>query len=289
MQEIIYRLEQGIFYIYWIIIKLFDEKAIPYVRFVISMFFTRYKKIVKINLEIAFGKEYSEQNWKFIFNSCIDNLLLNIATVIKNGYKNTTENDILQKVEFENKEIIDELLNKGESLIFTSGHFNNWELMATAISLFITPAYAVVEKLKNPFLDNLLDSNRKKMKVKTVPMKGAIKTLVSAIKRKESIMLLNDQSLNKGYGVEKKFFGKEAIHSETSSFLSKKYNSYIVPTYIFKIDNKYKIIFEKPFKAESINDPLDYELKILESKIKDKPDNWLWCHRRWKNNDGIYR
>jgi KDO2-lipid IV(A) lauroyltransferase len=285
-QKLSFKFESYIFYLYETIIDIFDEKAIKYIRFLISPFLRNYKKVVKKNLEIAFGIEYSNKNWKNIFNSCVENLLLNIATVIKN--KNKNRDDINNFVEFENRETIDNLIKNGESIIFTSGHFGNWEFMASAISSLITPSYAIVEKLKNIYLDEVLNKNRQNVGVKTVAMKGAIKTIVSAIKRKEAVMMLTDQSLNRGYGIEKPFFGLTAIHSETPSFLSRKYGSYIVPTYIFNNQNKYKIVFKEPFKAENIIDPLQYELNILEDEIRKSPESWLWCHRRWKNNKNIY-
>ncbi len=237
-------------------------------------------------MEIAFGENFSKENWKRVTKSCIFNLLHNIATVIENLDRKPEE--IGKLVEFENLEILEEVLKEEKSLIFSSGHLSNWELLATAVTTQIASGYGVVEKMKNPYMEKLLSSSRQRMGITTVPMKGALRKLVKAIRENRNVMILIDQSLNRGYGKEFPFFGKEAIHTETNHFLSKKFDLYIVPTYIRKGEEKHIISFEKPFKASEVENPLQTELEILESKIESDLGNWLWCHRRWKNNKGIY-
>jgi KDO2-lipid IV(A) lauroyltransferase len=246
-----------------------------------------YRRVVKKNLEIAFGREYSEENWRRVTKSCIRNLLSNMATIVDNLSRTPEETSKI--VKFENREVIDKILGEGKSIIFSSGHLSNWELLATSITTQIANGNGVVEKLRNPRMDRILSASRNRMGVTTIPMGGALRQLIKAIKRGENIMMLIDQSVNRGQGVEYPLFGFEAIHSDTNRFLSEKYDIYIAPVYIRFENGEYFAKFEEPFKASEVENSLATELSLLENSISNNRENWLWCHRRWKNHKGIYK
>lgn len=290
LQKVIYKLEYfALIFIKLLINRLpqsFKKYLLNFLVFIFYFVIKKYKKIVKKNLEIVFGKNYADKNYKNITKLCLKNLLLNIFSVIENIDR--TSDDIANIVKFENREIVDNLLKEKKSFIFSSGHFNNWELLVTAVASQISFGFGVAEELKNPFINKVLMNSREKFRIKVIPMKGALRQLIKAIKGNYPIFVIMDQAVNIGQGVEKDFFNFSAIHSDINRFLSEKYDLYIIPTYIHFEDNKYKIKFEEPFKSSEVEDSLGRELEILENKIKSSPENWLWCHRRWKNHKDIY-
>ncbi len=287
MQRVIYRVE----YILFLFFKFFTTKTPRWFRDSILTGFTnllylvikKYRKIVKKNLEIAFGLEYAEANFQRITKSCIRNLLVNMVIVVENLHR--TPQDIEKMVLFENREIIDELLKEGKGLILSSGHFWHWEMLGAIISSQVVNGYGVVEKLKNPLMDSILTSSRERFGITVIPMKGALRKMVKVLKNGKTIFILTDQAVNRGQGIELPFFGKEAIHSEANSFLSKKYDIPILPVFMSEKDGKYSVRFEEPIWANRVENSTAIELKLLEKEIRKRPENWLWCHRRWKNLD----
>jgi len=290
LQTVIYRFQYFGFLIlkslFRISSKKFQNIFLNILTTIFYIVIRKYRKIVKKNLEIVFGKDYSEKNYQTISKKCIRNLLINIISVVENIDR--TSEDIKKIVEFENREVIENILNEGKSFIFSSGHFNNWELLVTAVASQISGGFGVAEKLKNPYMDHVLKNSRERFRITTVPLKGALRKLIKAIKMNQPIFIIMDQSVNIGQGVEKDFFNFSAIHSDINRFLSEKYDLYIIPTYIRLEDGIYKVKFEEPFKSVDVGDSLERELGILEDMVRNSPDEWLWCHRRWKNHKGIY-
>jgi len=290
LQNLIYKFQFYIFiflkFILKILPKSFKNGFLNFLTNIFYLIIKKYKRIVKKNLEIVFGLEFAEKEYKNIAKKCIRNLLENAVSVIENIDR--TSEDIAKLVEFDNREIVDEILKTDKKVIFSSGHLSNWELLVTAVASQISFGYGVAEKLKNPYLDEVLVKSREKFRIQVIPMKGALRNLIKAIKNDFPIFVIMDQAVNVGQGIEKEFFGFPAIHTNINHFLSAKYDLYIIPTYIRFENGKYRVKFEDPFKANNVEDSLHREILILENQIKDKPENWLWCHRRWKNHKNIY-
>jgi len=290
LQNIIYKIEYWIFLVFKYILtrspKFLKRIILNLLTYIFYLIIRKYKRIVRKNLEIAFGKEFSDRNYKIFTKKCIRNLLENIISVIENIDR--TAEDIAKIVQFENREIVDQILQEGKSVIFSSGHLNNWEILVTAVASQISTGFGVAEKLKNSYLDKILTKSREKFRITVIPMKGALRGLIKAIKKDFPIFVIMDQAVNIGQGVEHNFFNFPAIHSDINRFLSEKYDLYIIPTYIRFENGVYKISFETPFKSKDVENSLSKEIKILENRIYKSPESWLWCHRRWKNHKGIY-
>lgn len=291
MKRFIYIVEYILFLLLKLIVKKLPNSLKKRVLNLISksiyISIKKYRVIVKKNLQIVFGEDFAKENYKEFTLSCIQNLLYNIIIIIEN--LDRTPEDIKRISTFQNREVVDELLKDGKSIIFSSAHFWHWEMLGAIMGAHIGKANGVVERLKNGYLDRVLTESREKFGINTISMRGALRGLIKAIKRNENIFILMDQSVNRGQGVELPFFGTEAIHSETNSYLSKKYNLPIVHTYIKVENGNYIVEFEKPIWANQRDNSTLDELKIVERKVKENPKKWLWCHRRWKNLGDIYR
>jgi KDO2-lipid IV(A) lauroyltransferase len=92
-------------------------------------------------------------------------------------------------------------------------------------------------------------------------------------------------------GVFVDFFGKPARTPVGPILLPYKTGSPIIPMAIVRIpDNKYKIIV-KPRVELVFSDDREKDAqqttqrctKVLESIIREYPDQWLWMHDRWKS------
>jgi KDO2-lipid IV(A) lauroyltransferase len=294
LQKVVYKFEYWIFIILKIVyLRLSErgkEKFLNIFSKIAFFILKKYRLIVKKNLEIVFGIEFAEKNYLLFTKKCIGNLFLNILTIIENLHRSRDE--LANLIIFENEDFVKDLISKKSPFILSSAHFGNWEIMGAGINSLLASGYAVVENLKNPYLDKILIQSRSKMGVKVVPMRGALRGLIKGIKEGKAVMMLMDQSLNKNYGFEYPLFGKMAIHTETNAFLSIKYNLPIVQAYIRSENGKYFIRFEKPiFGGEigTIEGVIKEELAILENRVRENPESWLWCHRRWKNHKGIYQ
>jgi KDO2-lipid IV(A) lauroyltransferase len=189
-------------------------------------------------------------------------------------------------IEIKGQEILDIIKKNNEPVIFVSGHFNNFELMAMQIEKSGIDLAVIYRPLNNKFLNFIMEKIRKKHICKNQIKKGisGTKQLLSFFKKKTSIALMIDQRVSQG--VKSNFFGDEALTPTIPAQFVKKYKCKIVPIYIerikginFKLTIQEPLIYSNNETIESIT--LDLNL-LLEKMILKNPDQWIWSHNRWK-------
>ena len=184
------------------------------------------------------------------------------------------------------QEILDEIRKNKKPVIFISGHFNNFELMAMHIEKSGINLATIYRPLNNPFLNVLMENIRKKYICKKQIEKGIAGTrqLLKLFRKKTSIALMIDQRVSEGINCQ--FFGHNALTTTIPAQFVKKFNVRVVPVHIERIlDNKFIMNISKPIRfnnSESIYDITLRLNKVLETMILKNPDQWIWTHNRWK-------
>tara|TARA_B100001123_G_C14824599_1_gene833651 strand:+ start:1 stop:648 length:648 start_codon:yes stop_codon:yes gene_type:complete len=189
-------------------------------------------------------------------------------------------------VTVEGQEILEEIKISKDPVVFISGHFNNFELMAMEIEKSGINLAAIYRPLNNIFLNKIMEIIRKKHICKNQIKKGRSGTreLLFFLKKNYSIALMIDQRVSEG--IKSNFFGEPAFTTTIPAQLVKKFNCKIVPVYIerirgsfFKLKVNTPIFFEKNSSLEKITLDLN---KHLEKMILKNPSQWIWSHNRWK-------
>ena len=186
----------------------------------------------------------------------------------------------------ENQEELELIKKNSKPVIFVSGHFNNFELMAMCIEKSGIDLAAIYRPLNNIFLNPIMEYIRKKHICKKQIKKGisGTKDLLKHYKNGSSIALMIDQRVSEG--VNCNFFNQKALTTTIPAQFVKKFNAKVVPIYIERMDkNKFKLKiynslqFSESESLESITLNLN---KILEKMIEKNPEQWIWTHNRWK-------
>ena len=190
------------------------------------------------------------------------------------------------KIEIVGKEYLDEIKNLNKQVVFISGHFSNFELMAMYLEKSGIQLSAIYRPLNNIFLNIIMEKIRNKFICKNQIKKGlgGLKKLIRFINKNYSTALMIDQRVSEG--ILSNLFNTKALTTTIPAQLVKKYNMPIVPVYIerisginFKLEIKEPIIFSKEDTIQDITNQLN---KILEKMILKKPEQWIWSHNRWK-------
>tara|TARA_B100000579_G_C22771718_1_gene824304 strand:+ start:234 stop:1094 length:861 start_codon:yes stop_codon:yes gene_type:complete len=245
-------------------------------------FFRSKKKIIS-NLKKALP-ETSEKNIELIINEMWGNYgkILSEYIFIKKIRNSKNEKFIT----VEGQEILEEIKISKDPVVFISGHFNNFELMAMEIEKSGINLAAIYRPLNNIFLNKIMEIIRKKHICKNQIKKGRSGTreLLVFLKKNYSIALMIDQRVSEG--IKCNFFGEPAFTTTIPAQLVKKFNCKIVPVYIerirgsfFKLKVNTPIFFEKNSSLEKITLDLN---KHLEKMILKNPSQWIWSHNRWK-------
>ena len=186
----------------------------------------------------------------------------------------------------EGQEILERIKKNNEPVIFISGHFNNFELMAMHLEKSGINLAAIYRPLNNIFLNYIMEKIRKKYICQNQIKKGisGTKKILSFFKNGSSIALMIDQRVSEG--IRSNLFKQEAFTTTIPAQFVKKFKCKIVPIYIERIqDINFKLTIHEPLEysndhsIESIT--LDLNL-LLEKMILKNPDQWIWSHNRWK-------
>ena len=183
-------------------------------------------------------------------------------------------------------EILEKIKKDGKPVVFISGHFNNFELMAMQIELSGIELSAVYRPLNNLFLNRTMENLRKNFICKNQIKKGlgGVREIIKAFSQNKSVALMIDQRVSEG---EKSFlFNKPTYTTTIPAQLIKKYKCPAVPIYIQRRDNIFfDMTIENPIYFGEKEDINNITLKLnnwLENKILLKPDQWIWTHNKWK-------
>jgi KDO2-lipid IV(A) lauroyltransferase len=163
--------------------------------------------------------------------------------------------------------------------------------MAAYFSLRGYKLSVIGREVYDPRLDQLLVKNRESVGLKNISTAAGVKPLLKVLRSGEFLGILADQDSSRVRGIFVNFFGMPARTPVGPVLLAYKTLSPIVPMVIIRIENnRYRIIVKPQVelafsdnREKDVTDTLQRCTDVLESLIREYPDQWLWMHDRWKS------
>ena len=179
--------------------------------------------------------------------------------------------------------------NANQPAIIVTGHFANWEVMATVLTQLDHPVRITYRKINNPLIDARVRRQREAYGTKYLVKKSSHaggRELFEALKAGESVALLNDQKFNGG--VEVPFFGEPAMTAQGAVRLALKTQRPLLPMAVTRDKSRFTVTFYPPIdlvptgqRDEDVSAGVSHINAFIENRIKDQPAQWFWVHRRW--------
>ena len=173
--------------------------------------------------------------------------------------------------------------------IIVTGHFANWEIMATVLTQSGLPVRITYRKINNPFIDARVRRQREKYGTKFLIQKSTHKggrELLDALKQGESVALLNDQKFNTGLSVP--FFGEQAMTAQGATRLALKTGRPLLPMAVTREKSNFTVTFYDPINLANTGERetdvlagVKQVTQFIEERILENPAQWFWVHRRW--------
>lgn len=244
------------------------------------------KKIILGNLEKAFPDK--DDHWrKEILHKFYRHFCDLFVETMK--LQHMSEKTIKKRITFSNIEVIDEACEKGQDVIAVMAHYGNWEYMPSINLHFKAQGFSVYRPLKNKGFDQYMLELRSRFGTRNVTMKNTLRKVVELRRSKTRFVLglIADQSP-----------ARHEIQYWTH-FLTQTTPILLGPEKIANLTNG-KIVFlklSKPKRGHYHVDVIEYPKSITESAeneitewhvrqledcIKERPELWLWSHKRWK-------
>ena len=253
-------------------------------------------KIFQIIGPIFRSKKLIQSNIKKVFPEIESTQLNKITSSMWNNYgrvfaeyvfmKNFRNNQLNDSIKIIGNDILEEIKKNNQKVIFVSGHFSNFELMAMQIEKAGIKLAAIYRPLNNIFVNKIMERIRRKYICKTQIKKGigGLKELLKLNKDGYSTALMIDQRVSQG--IKSNFFNEKAYTTTIPAQLVKKFKIPVVPIFIERYEDiKFKMTVFKPIKFDenqTIEDITNQLNKILEKMIISEPNFWIWSHNRWK-------
>ena len=140
----------------------------------------------------------------------------------------------------------------------------------------------------NPYVEKLLINMRSEMGGTRHPKSiGGVRALIKGLENRDNVGMLIDQKYNEG--VSDPFLGLAAMTTAAPAALAIRFKVPIVPARVERMSGAYfrvtvlppmlvpdtgDIEADKKRLTEDIN-------KLFSDWIVDRPEQWLWLHRRW--------
>ena len=243
----------------------------------------RSEKIIEKNISYAFH-EPDEGFKKNIINSMWKSYGKILAEYVFMKYFRKIESK--KFLEIKGQEILEKIKLSKKPVIFVSGHFDNFELMAMHIEKSGIDLAAIYRPLNNNFLNPIMENIREKYICRKQIKKGisGTKEILKHFKLGTSIALMIDQRVSEG--IKSLLFKNEALTTTIPAQFVKKFNCKIVPIYIErKVNESFVLEIMQPMSFDNDKTIENITLKLnewLEMMIIRNPNQWIWSHNRWK-------
>ncbi len=244
------------------------------------------KKVVLDNLEHAFPeksqaeiKTIAKGFYKHLCDLMLESLKLKVFSIEK----------LKNRMVVTNPELVNKYFDQGKSVLVLTMHYNNWEWQAILQNYLKHKVLLVYNPARNLIYDSHINKMRERFGSTLVSTKQIFKTVLKAQQNNELTLtwLCADQRPKWNADFWTTFLNQEAAFFPGPENLAKHTNQVILFQHIEKSGRgKYKATFEVLTENPSElaeNGVLQLYVDKIESIIKEKPEFYLWSHKRWKH------
>ncbi len=195
------------------------------------------------------------------------------------------------RVEVVGVEHIHALRDDGEPGLLWGAHIANWEIVSAGPGLGGLTMHRIYRRPNNPYFDRIFQARGVVVDGELLP-KGAAgaRRAMALLKKGGHLGMLVDQKMNDGIAVP--FFGREAMTAPALAAFALRYGCPIVASRAVRLRGAhFRLEFSPPYRLKDTGDRKADERaamaevnRTIESWIRERPEQWLWVHRRWPNN-----
>ena len=193
-----------------------------------------------------------------------------------------------RNTELVGREVLEAMRDDGRAGILVSGHLANWEVPSVASRKLGLELALVFRAPNNPGVGDLLVGLRGAATSTHIP-KGpdGARTLTRVLSNGGHVGMLIDQKMNDGIPVH--FFGRDAMTAPAAATLALRLGIPIAPARTERLGGaRFRVTILPPLEPPNTGDRstdarilTERVTALLETWIRERPEQWLWTHRRW--------
>jgi KDO2-lipid IV(A) lauroyltransferase len=248
----------------------------------------RRRQIIDFNLRLAYPEKSNDER-RQLARAVTRHFSRSALEAIR--IRRLRPEELLAAVDVSGRENVDRALAHGRGVFFLTAHIGMWEVAALVIGLQVEGGLAVVNRpLDNPLLEVELARLRKLYGNTVFGKRNILREMMAQLKRGGAVGILIDQRVREDEGVEVPFFGHPAWTHPILARMTRRTGAPVIPVFAIPAKpGRYAMRYEEPLFIEDLSEaeredvPLTGRyLAVLETAIRQNPDQWLWYHDRWK-------
>ena len=286
----------GLYYALRFLVKIAPKCVLKgFLKSLASAFYHLDKKhtnIMRVNLKMCFATLKDDEIERLIKKNYYNFALFGVQFLLN---QNTTKEQILSKISFENEELFNSVLSQNRPIIVQTAHYGNWELFSLAMAARYGAVSIIGRALDSAKMNEILSANRTRFDIELIDKKSAVKQALKALNNRRLLGILVDQNTAKNEGLECEFFSHKIMHTHAASVFASKSGAIIIPAFIERNESKddsFKIVFYEPIdmqvlsqnhsKEEALRLATQAQSDATAAQISKKPDEYFWMHKKFK-------
>ncbi len=246
------------------------------------------RKVVYSNISASFPEKSEEELRKIergFYHFFCDYMVESVKLMT------ITPENLKKRMVFKGTEIVDEIVESGQSCALYLGHLCNWEWVSS-LPLWLSPKVhcgQIYHPLENKDFDRLFLRSRQRMGAECIAMADTLRKILEYRKAGQPIIVgyISDQvpfwtSIHHWVN----FLNHDTPVLTGTERIVRKMNHAVLFLDIHRVRRGYyeaeiKLITREPQKMGEY-EITDTYFKMLEQSIRKAPEFWLWSHNRWK-------
>lgn len=248
----------------------------------------RHREIVRRNLAFAYGDELTPADRERLAREVFVNF-------VRFAWEMVTL--LLAPLSYLRKQVIIvgeehyvEALEKGRGLVAIAAHAGNWEYTVMGYGLQYRRVAVVARELDQPLGRRLARYLRERGGNWMVNKQRGLKDIFFHLNQNRVVGIVIDQNTADQEGVLADFFGHPARTTPVAALLARR-GVPVLPSLSRRLpDGRHLLAFFPPLPFEKTADAeadirrhLTLQNQVVEAWVRQEPSQWLWLHRRWKN------
>ncbi len=249
----------------------------------------RHRRIALRNLEFAYGPELAPESREGLAREVFYQFVLFGFEVLELLLAPLAR--IRRRVIIVGQEHVEAALAQGRGLVAIAAHAGNWEYTTLGLGLKYKPVVVVGRELDHPWARRLARYLRQRGGNRMVSKQRGLKEILRHLKQNRIVGIIIDQNTAAAEGLLVNFFGHPARTTQIAALLARARGVPVLAGLSRRLPGGRHLLVFSPaipmvktgeVQADLIRH-LELQNRAIEAWIRAEPAQWLWLHRRWKN------
>jgi KDO2-lipid IV(A) lauroyltransferase len=254
------------------------------------------KRTVLANLSRVFGGRIDDDEIRRLAQAFYGHLARSVFEFAQ--FALLTQRSRESRVRVENKQAALRAAEGGKGLLMLTGHLGNWEFaLPAAVATFpeLRGRFHVLRKTTGlRLLDTFVSRRFRRAGVSVIPTRGSLDAVLDRLAAGDAVIFVLDQHAGGRDGVLVDFFGHPAWTFRSLAVIALSTGAPVVPVSCYRESDGAHIVRVEDALETIHCDDVDTAIRLnsqmynaaLERMVLRHPEQWLWLHRRWKDERG---